>query len=350
MPVTPLLEHGPLSQRPAFERGPDLELLPDAVVGPRSDVLVVGDLDVVARELRRAQREERKAALVVGVDELVHRRLDVGEDAEPGEGVLTLERAQHAGRDGLAADAVEPVAAREHVAFDLVSAALVDEGDARPLRHEVVDRDVVRLEEELKPAPRAGGDQILDDLGLAVDHDRAARQLAKRHPMALPFELEMDAVVHDPLALEPRADADLAQQVGVPLLDHAGPDALLGSTRGCAPRRRPTRSPPSRGSAPGSAPPGPRRRCRPAFSRALGEHALEDVERPVRGSDAAVDGALEQHLADLLRRHPVAPRRADVHRELVEMAPGCERGERHRAAGLAVEPRPGPDLAPLRSG
>ena len=50
-------------------------------------------LDVVARELRRAEREEREAALVVRVDELVDRRRDLGEDAEPGERILALERA-----------------------------------------------------------------------------------------------------------------------------------------------------------------------------------------------------------------------------------------------------------------
>ncbi len=45
--------------------------------------------------------------------------------------------------------------------------------------------------------------------------------------MTLALELEVDPVVHDPLAFEPDADTDLAEQVGVPLLDHTGADPLL---------------------------------------------------------------------------------------------------------------------------
>jgi hypothetical protein len=122
---------------------------------------------------------------------------------------------------------VEAVAARDEVALELVRRALVGEADLRPVGLVSLDAPGAGLEQERQPARDPGRDQVLDDLGLPVDHDRAARQLPKRHPVALAVELELDPVVHDPLALEPRADAELAQQVGVSLLDHAGADALL---------------------------------------------------------------------------------------------------------------------------
>src|SRR5205085_4321022 len=64
-------------------------------------------------------------------------------------------------------------------------------------------------------------DQILDDLRLPVDDDRAAGQLAQRDVVALAVELQVDAAVDDPLAVEPVGQADFAQQLHVPLLDHA---------------------------------------------------------------------------------------------------------------------------------
>ena len=45
--------------------------------------------------------------------------------------------------------------------------------------------------------------------------------------MALPGELELDAVVDDPLALHPLPHARLDEQVGCALLEHARADAVL---------------------------------------------------------------------------------------------------------------------------
>ncbi len=94
-----LLEDRPLGERPAVDPEPRLQLGPDALVRPLGDVLVGAALQVEPAERRRAQAEQREAALVVGVDELVARRRDVGQDAEPAERVVALVRAQHAGRD-----------------------------------------------------------------------------------------------------------------------------------------------------------------------------------------------------------------------------------------------------------
>ena len=45
--------------------------------------------------------------------------------------------------------------------------------------------------------------------------------------MPLAVELEVDAAVDDPLAVEPLAHTRVAEQVGRPLLEHAGPDPVL---------------------------------------------------------------------------------------------------------------------------
>ena len=52
-------------------------------------------------------------------------------------------------------------------------------------------------------------------------------ELAEGDPVASARELELDAVVDEPLALQPFARADLDDEVDVVLLDHARADARL---------------------------------------------------------------------------------------------------------------------------
>src|SRR5437660_1732912 len=81
-----------------------------------------------------------------------------------------------------------------------------------------------------------------------------------------------------------------------------------------------------------------RGRCRRAFSASvLLETSLEDVERAVRGWDAEVHRALQQHLADLLVRDAVPTRTADVKRELVETAERDQRRQRDAAPRPPIE-------------
>ena len=116
--------------------------------GHSAEVLVGSALEVEAAQLRGAEAEEREPALVVGVDELVVRRGDRREDPEPAERVLARELGQDARRNAPAADPVEPVAARDHVALELLVAALVPVPDPRTLGLELVHRDVRYLEVE----------------------------------------------------------------------------------------------------------------------------------------------------------------------------------------------------------
>ena len=89
-------------------------------------------------------------------------------------------------------------------------------------------RDVGNLEEERKIGGEAGADQVLHDLGLPVDDDRAAAgQLAQRNSMALAVELELDPVVDEPFSLQPRADPRVDEEVGDRLLENPCANSVL---------------------------------------------------------------------------------------------------------------------------
>ncbi len=123
---------------------------------------------------------------------------------------------------------MEAVAAGDDVAFEHVVRAVMGEGDARAVGLDLVHGHVGDLEEQRQAGRHARRDEVLDDLGLTVDDDHPpAGQLAHRHVMTLPVELQVDAAVDDALAVHALADARIAQQVDRALLQHAGTDALL---------------------------------------------------------------------------------------------------------------------------
>ena len=70
---------------------------------------------------------------------------------------------------------MEAVAAGDHVALELVLRAVVAEADAGPVALELVDGHVLDLEQQRPPGGEPGLDQVLDDLGLAVDDDGVCR-------------------------------------------------------------------------------------------------------------------------------------------------------------------------------
>ena len=105
---------------------------------------------------------------------------------------------------------MEAVAARDDVAPQRLCPAVVYEVDRGCAAVDAVDRDVRHLEEERAAGVEALRDEVLDDLLLAVQRDRAAAgQVAQRDAVAAAAEAQLDAVVHHPLALEPLAHARL---------------------------------------------------------------------------------------------------------------------------------------------
>src|SRR5215472_278917 len=87
-----------------------------------------------------------------------------------------------------------------------------------------------------------------------------------------------------------------------------------------------------------------------AFSLGLGLHLSEDflrhVERGVRRRYAAVYRALQKYFLDLVARHAVIERRANVQLELFAAIERDHHGDRDQAARVSRQPRTGPDLPP----
>jgi len=66
--------------------------------------------------------------------------------------------------------------------------------------------------------------QVLDDLVLRIDRDRAAGEFGERNAMTAACEAKDDAFVHEALALQALADAAVDEKIDRSLLQHAGAD------------------------------------------------------------------------------------------------------------------------------
>ena len=131
------------------------------------------------------------------------------------------------GRNRRAVDAVKSVAAGDDVAGELVLDAVLPKTDARRVRVEVVDAHVIDLEVQRAAGRQARLDEIVDDLVLTVDGDRAAAgELGHVDAVPRAAEGEIDAIVPQPFAREPFADANLVHQIDRALLEHARANPL----------------------------------------------------------------------------------------------------------------------------
>ena len=68
------------------------QLVPEALVGPVLDPVVERALHVVAAAVRRAHRAERKAASMIGIDQLAVGRRHLGQHAQPAERIAAARR------------------------------------------------------------------------------------------------------------------------------------------------------------------------------------------------------------------------------------------------------------------
>ena len=136
------------------------------------ELLVGGHLQVQAADLRRAHRVQREAVLVPRVDQLVGGRRRLGEDPEPAERVRVLvlvsapagiaARRRRGSRRSPRRSRTRARAARRR---EYVIAA------ARPRSRRARRRTTSNRRSPPRSQPRR--DQVLDDLLLAVDRDRA---------------------------------------------------------------------------------------------------------------------------------------------------------------------------------
>ena len=101
--------------------------------------------------------------------------------------------------------AVEAVAAGDDAAAQLVLLAVVAVADHGAVGVDVDDRHVDGLEHDRVAGGEAGGDEVLDDLLLAVHGDRPADELEEVDAVAAALEGQLDAAVGEALAVEPSA-------------------------------------------------------------------------------------------------------------------------------------------------
>ena len=77
----------------------------------------------------------------------------------------------------------------------------------------------------VSPVCLAALDQVARHFGLAVDGDVLAGQPGEIDAVQPVVEGEREAVMRQPLGMQPRADAGLVEQVDRALLEHAGAHA-----------------------------------------------------------------------------------------------------------------------------
>ncbi len=120
---------------------------------------------------------------------------------------------------------MKTVAAGDEVARDFLLRAVGAEGDARPVSENIAQGDILGGVDRRRADRGAAVHEILGDLGLAVDHHRLAGHFLERNAVADAVDANLDAVVHQAVAVHAAADARLVEQVHRDLFDHAGADA-----------------------------------------------------------------------------------------------------------------------------
>ncbi len=100
-------------------------------------------------------------------------------------------------------------------------------GDERAVGVEVVQLGVGDLEADVDAVGQVRGDEVLHDLLLAVDEDRASGEVGEVDAMTPAGEAQFGAVVRHALGVHAAADARLAQRLGRPVFEHAGAHACL---------------------------------------------------------------------------------------------------------------------------
>ena len=123
---------------------------------------------------------------------------------------------------------MESVAARDDAARKVDRFAAVQKAHPRRIRLDIVHADVVHLEQGPPAGREPEPDEILHQLLLPVDHDRApAGQLGKVDAVPAPVEAQLDAAMDEPFAAHALSRAALLEDVHRALLQHARAHAVL---------------------------------------------------------------------------------------------------------------------------
>src|SRR5579883_215617 len=229
-----LLKDRPVLQHKSLMSGhPDTQFLPNSLVGPILYLFVWFALQIKTRDFRSAHAEQCKTTFVIVIDQLMRRGRNVGEDAQPSEGILPLVEADALRGNRRPANAVKSVAAGDEVARDFVFGVLTGVADPR-LRVKFGDVQGLGLKENGLAIANAGANQVLHHLLLAVDGDRFTDEMLKIDAVPLAAETQLHPFVLQAFAFHPGANTGFAQHVHSALFQdtgaHAAFDVLPGMT------------------------------------------------------------------------------------------------------------------------
>jgi hypothetical protein len=127
---------------------------------------------------------------------------------------------------------VEAVATGDEVARDLVRLAVLHVAHAGAGPVEIDRQDIAGLVDRLQSGGGARVHQVARQLGLAVDHHRLAHEIDEVDALPVAVETELDAMMHQPLGMHPRADADAVHQFDRAPFEHTRADTskhILGA-------------------------------------------------------------------------------------------------------------------------
>ena len=122
---------------------------------------------------------------------------------------------------------MKAVAPGDKIAVDLFGLALVREADLRPLRCQVANADTIDLEQQRPAVGKPAHDQVLHHFLLSVDGHALVDQGFEIDAVQAAIDADIDAPVQQAFGLHPLPDPDLCQQVGGPMFDQPGADAVL---------------------------------------------------------------------------------------------------------------------------
>ena len=103
---------------------------------------------------------------------------------------------------------MKAIAAADEIAGDFAVLVGLNETDDRPVAIDALDTDIGDVKADIAADRQPGGDQVFDQLVLAVDGDGAAAgQLGQVDAMAAAGKAQLDTVMNKAFAMQPVAES-----------------------------------------------------------------------------------------------------------------------------------------------
>src|SRR4029079_5142728 len=203
-----------------------VQFIPDALVGPVLDFLVMIALQVETGQRRRPHGVERKTAIGIGIDQLMIGRRTFRQDPEPSEWIVPLEHAEDLVGNAGPADPMKAVTPRNEVAADFLLPTLVPEPDLWLLAGQLMDADVAHLKQQWTAICQTAFDEILDHLLLSVNRHTLVHERLEIDTVQVAVDADIDPPMQHSFTLHPCANAQVGEKVRCPVLDQARPNSI----------------------------------------------------------------------------------------------------------------------------